>query len=438
MAQFVIGRLILVNKSVYIIVSAIGFASAFFCPDYVWWLVFVYLVPLFYCAIRFGITWLDGFIWGSIVYQLHFIVLFDYFWQHTCGSCLRLFAPIVLVVYFALYSGLWFLLMGHVVKKTYNFIIYILAFLLLTLLYIWFMYEGVFWIFERWYGYCFTLPLLPLMSRGSLLSHMSTIGIWLYICALVMVQGSIVCFLLSKKAWYLIVAGVSLLPFVCGFFSHGGIEQRTPDSFKSVGHVSVEQIKSISPHQWALAINDAIETYCTQNPKKDVLVMQETAFPFALNEHSRVVRLWSENALNNDKHLIIGAGRTCNGKRYNSLFHIHKGLIINHYDKRHLFPFTEYQTFKNKLWQIACARLWPDSLCCSPGSINPPIFECGNFKCAPQICSDIFLGHAHDIKNLKGDGKPIPLLCVYNDQMFSMYYAQRLIQLYILMIINLN
>src|SRR5260221_3982483 len=51
--------------------SALLYALPFLCNEYLWWLIFVFPVPLLYLTCTTNLSFIHGYIWGCITFALH-------------------------------------------------------------------------------------------------------------------------------------------------------------------------------------------------------------------------------------------------------------------------------------------------------------------------------------------------------------------------------
>jgi hypothetical protein len=425
MAKYMNGQLNKYKKAGLLFFSAICFILPFFWPIYFSWCVFIFLTFLFYGIIKNIFNFYHGFVWGLIIYFFNMLALFDCVRCYGVGG-LRLVAPLMLVIYFAVYAGIWFYCMCRICNKSRHWAMQLFGLVAPTFVYVWFMYEGSFWIFESWYGYCFTLPLLPLAQRPEWFVFLPYVGIWALLICLIVMQASVILFLIIQKKIMLFFVMVSLTPFVLGWFMIPSAQELNawPDRVAIINELDAT---IANPWAKALEINQKIEILIAHNNDIRVVILPESAFPFVLNECERSLEIWKHNCLRANIHVLIGAYRKENEKLYNCLFHMYQGRIINYYDKIHPFFFTEYTTFKNPLWRFLNKQFWKTDFSRACGTCPPPIIDCGDqFSCVPQICSDLFLGHVQ-----AAVFTDMPIVCIVNDRWFRLAYAKRLMRLYV-------
>lgn len=109
--------------------------------------------------------------YGVFFYSIHFYYLFSVIYKKGEGE-FRLIIPLFVVFYFSIYSALWFFLSSRILWILKNKII---SFYLVTVLHIWFIYNHVFWIFQKKCGYVFSLPLLPLLSESGYFRYLKSL-----------------------------------------------------------------------------------------------------------------------------------------------------------------------------------------------------------------------------------------------------------------------
>ena len=286
------------------VISSLLLNLSFFEPHYFFWLVFIFLVPLFYVAIHSltSITFFSGFIWGVCFYLPHFTELFFLFFQHAVGCC-RLFLPCLLAIYCAFYAGMWFFLMRFFMSKVRSVNLKLLLAVGTTALYFYSMSSLIFWIFGNCCGYCFADPLIPLTAYPQLLQLLPHLGSTNLLGCVALSSYCWALVISSKKMAYLVIGFSGLIPFFVGIFQ--------PMNSTNVSKYQ-QQICYVSPPtnfviplDCAQEISKKIQQMAEKKPGATLFLMPESSFPFSLDQMPEILELWELNALD-DARLILG------------------------------------------------------------------------------------------------------------------------------------
>ncbi len=103
-----IGKLHNISSIFLIVTSALLYSLAFVFPAYACFCAFLFLVPLFYTALRRqNLSFIHGLLWGIIVFLIQYYALFWLFVEHGHGA-VKFLAWFLFMIYIAAYAGLWF------------------------------------------------------------------------------------------------------------------------------------------------------------------------------------------------------------------------------------------------------------------------------------------------------------------------------------------
>lgn len=386
--------------------SAIMLNLALFFPEYLYYLVFIFLVPVFFLVFTFpnALGFWQGFLWGLIFFSIHssgFIFLF----YSQANGVLRVCIPVVLAFYFAIYSGLWFLfanktslIFENFVFKNNIFARQIIWGFWAFLYFNWIRY-GVFWIFGDFVGYPLSYPLLPLASNNITLSLLGIIG--KTACLVLIILFSLLCSWLFSRKKYTLLSLFLLLLFLLFSFFNKKIVKPVPvvDAQKDVSHIGyispIDIQKFDKPLDIAQEIFYKMVKLVEKKPDMKMIFMPESSCTFCLNKHQEIIDLWYDNILNDldgDISVFIGAPYKEGDLVFNSLYWIKNGKIKQVYNKTNLMAFTEYvPNFWCNITYLKNLFL-DDNKCLSHGKKGRIIFDlCKNIKFRPFICSDFFL-----------------------------------------------
>jgi apolipoprotein N-acyltransferase len=401
------------------------YTIAFAWPSYFFWLVFIFLVPLFYCAISgWGLSFWHGFWWGALFFCLNWYPFVDFILVQGL-SPLRYLVVFVLVVYWALHAGLWFWWAQYLPRffpyKTMS--VRIFGWSMTTFFYFTWLTQVVWWPLGRVEGDLFSFPLLPLAAYPralSLLFYFSRFGllalliVWSALCTLLLVGNG--------RRWIFASLFACLVPFLYGVLSDS-IDDKVPPIIEHIAYVSPHGILNTHPMDRAQEITYRLMDCVRDHYDASIIVMPESTYNFSLNERADVVAMWEAHALQG-RTLVVGAHRSEGNKLFNTAFMIKDKYIIQHYDKNKLAPFTE----KVPVGWRACTSLQHlflkngENFCEGKSRTN---FECADgFIMTPLLCSELFIG-----EDIQRQWVAAAYVVLVNDAVFSApYMRERLVK----------
>jgi len=400
-----------------VIVSALLGVTAFIEPVYCGWFIVVFLIPIFFTVVRYHIdySFIDGFLWGIIFFSIHMLGVFFVIQEHGYGR-FRFMAYVFLIVYCALYAGLWFWCASYLKNK-----IGVVSWLVVTFFYFYWVQHGILWIFFGYVeGYPLAWPLLPLAHYSWLLYLLPVIGSNVLLILLLSGVMLLVLYLVQKRKIFLFGSLLCTLPFCVGWFKAD--EKGFPDYVKKCT-VVIPCKKGDNPFDCAQEITYQLIDCCQNSPSTKIIFMPESSFPFPLNKYPEILEMWNQNALMDSKILLLGSHRLDECGIYNSLYCLHKSRIIQIYDKKHLIPFTE---FVPSIWNSLLGKTLflnnkePFNDSKSKSDFFP---ISNNLTVVPCICSELFFMNKEPV------GPKVPLLCIVNDSWFSKPYFRQLLNL---------
>ncbi len=411
---------------VSIICSALLLAASFFWPQYFWWAVFVFLVPLLFSFMSgWQPTMSHGLLWGMLYFGLHWIALAEVLVRHAqVSKSVVLCCYFFLICYMSLYSLCWFWLLGLIKKITHNIRLQILFFVGISYLYFHVLYYHSLFIFGVHTGYSLgniVLPILTISLGRWLLMIMGMTGTILFIIS---INGVIAyAFFLNRKK---IAVYLSLL--VCTLLFGITFYKTQEKNRNYMSHNSITYVKPSLGEQPRDVIQEtitAIQKVKIGQRDTSLIVMPESTFSFDITP--RQIQMIQDN-LDETTFLLFG----CYYQNKNSILCVNKERIIFHYDKTTYHPFSEilywpWNYFEEKGWLPYLflngkEQIMPRS---SQEQIRIlPINE-NNYIITPAICSDLFFN-----TRVKIDKKSEYILFLCNDSWFSYSYFRHLMYLY--------
>lgn len=392
-----------------IIASAVLFALALHIPN-LYWLIFVFLIPIFFKSMSYNFFFKHGFVWGLIFYGTHFSALFFSVSQLT-HNIYALMLPLLVILYFSLLSGLWISLTARLLCRFTKPIARLVGCFLGAFIFSTWLHVGsLFWI-RLWCGYGPVYPLVALAQDSRFFCNLPS---WLLLMCLLLGQAGVAYALYVKKNKFLFITLFFFTPFFVGFFNKGSHPPLLPTSVRvervNVGSAAQED----SPFDRAQKIQNALNALAIRSTST-IIILGESAFPYPLNkeEFSLVTGWWLP--LHKNVHILLGSQRMDEGCLYNTMYYIREGKIIDWYDKQRLVPFVEYIPFGFALNKEASFSL-------AAGRSNK-IFTLDGVEVEPLICSDLFFNSGNSCK--------APIVFIENIDTYFPDYFKRVLQHFI-------
>ncbi len=412
----------------YLFVSAITFQCAFFSPRFFFWLVFVWLIPLFFCIQKgFKLSFKEGFLWGIIFYSFHLLSVTKLLMTESYGAGRFLF-PLLLIGYCATHSGIWFFFADKTAALLgANRIAQAIAWQGWTVIYLLWVPRGLLWISGQYVGYPLCFPLLPLAHYPHFLYLLASLSRELLVFCVVFFSMTLS--LLKKEGYYpvLFISSLSLAPFFLGFLQTKEIT--IPPISNTLGYIEPPDPEVFChPMDAAQEIYYRMQDLIERYPEIKYIVMPELSYRFTLNKHKHIIDLWNNNVLHNSVDLFIGACREDKkGRVFNSLYWIKEGKIKKVYDKKNLMPFAEYTPKFFEKVPFFSDLFFKKSRAFSAMRKKGVVFDISNnFFFEPFICSEIFFDVSRDIKMSDNSF----FLTILNDSLFSSYSFRHLMFLW--------
>lgn len=415
-----------VYQYISLICSALLLNAALFWPSHCWVALFIFLVPLIICFIKYDWrpTAIQGFIWGILFFGLHWIAIAELLIQHAqTKQGIAFGCYLFLVLYTSLYSAAWFILVTASKRVSSNYYLSMLIFILSSYLYFYTIYYHAFFIFGVHTGYSLGFILLPLMATkyGRLLFVFSgTTGAMLLIITGNVLLAHIV---LVRKKIFIIGTSISIALITLASIMHKKEQNNINMSHNSFAYVKpVQEETSRSVLQKTIT---AIQNIKIKQPEATLIVMPETTFSFEMNHFS--IKMLQEN-LDETTNLLFG----CYYRQKNSILCVNNERIIFTYEKTTYHPFSEtlywpWNFFKEKGWLPHLFLCGKENILASDNKSNTWFIDIDNKQnlIFPAICSDLFFNTQAKINK---ESDYIFFIC--NDSWFSYHYFRNLMSLY--------
>lgn len=395
------------NKWLLILISAVSYNLALIYPDVFGFLCLIFLIPIFYLANNNKLDFFSGFIWGIIFNSIHFYFLINLLYKHGNGL-FKYMAPIVLIIYFSLISGIWFYLLGAL--KFLNQNLSALKTALITWLYFLFIYKYAFIIFFIKNGYVLNFPLLPIINK---LNYLGVVNFELLLLCLIILILLTIKEIKNLKILIIII-------FFMWFFTPDKDSKKC--NFDNLEQIYTSNFIDCSPYRVGYEIKKAITETIKLKPDTNILVLTESSCAFPLNKYPEIINSWYKDLKNKNMHIIVGSHYKVNNKTYNTVYHLYNSKIVNIYNKTCLVPFAEYLPYNFQPLFIKNLLL-KESKEFSKGKEDKKSFRINNIKIFPYICSDIFLNKKIPDNNI--------IFLFLNESWFSNKYIINLMKLFI-------
>lgn len=385
-------------------VSALLQAAAFIFPQYLYWISFFALIPLFIQPVPMK-AMKSGFVWGIVFFAVGFLGLLPFLYSFGHGV-LRYVPYLILVAYFSTLSGCWFVCAQYLSNLFHHTIAWALA----TILYAGFLYYVALLPLGQFHGIPLFNPLVPLAECPVLVYAASYIGVMGLTMVLIGLQACIAYGIVSRT--YPIVLGIFIVPFVVGFF----VPSTSVPTLTNVGYLKPTGGNHSFPCDVAGDVAQRMKELCKRYPQVKFIVLPEGAFRFPLHKVPAAVELLAQES--GDIELIFGSHRTWQGNYYNCMYRLYKGILQHLYDKELCVPFAEYvpapwarMPFLSQLFLDGYKSL-------TPSSKRAEVCSCAHLKMIPQICYDLYFRPFEPGGQAALD---IPILLLTNDGWYPVY-----------------
>ena len=403
-----------------LIISAVLYALSFMVSQQLWWLVFIFPIPLFYVALRGQLSFKYGYLWGIIFFSLHLSgVLFSIILIAKGSYFYRIIPSLFIILYESLFTAIIFWLANKITicsylesKLFYKLLVWVAALWLFIHWVDWYCL----WIFDKCEGCFFMHPLLPLVVRPQLLRLLPVIGKGLLSLLLLMVPACATIALKTRKQYAVILTMLFSFPWLISWLLP--VTQSQPPTWVTkIAVLSTMFPRSVSLTGAVNAAGDQFKNILQQYPHVEFIVMPESSFYCSNLTMTGLTTLWDEWHVGRSVDIVVGAFRWKKGKYYNSLHWIRNGIIQTCFDKRHAMILIERMPSWFDFWFIhdLYFKTVPEISPAQDKRLQLSIMKETAF--VPYICSELFFNEHPD------DEYPdIPILAICNDIWFHPLY----------------
>jgi len=419
----------MIKKSWFLLcISAVLYVLPFMFSAYVWWLVFLFPIPLLYVALHENLAFTHGYVWGIFAFGLHLSgVLYSAFLMATGSYLLRLIPALFIILYESLSAGACFWLTGklithfNILKQSWQRVgIWVVTFSL----FIYYVDQYCLLLFDRCEGYFLMHPLLPLVTKPALLRFLPTIGKPLLTIALLLIPATITMFLIKpqKKRFFAIL--IALLPWLStGFFPHHNPQQ--PRWLNQVAAMPILFPKSVNLTGMMRTASTQFKKIISKKPDTKLIIMPESSFYCSsLVSTPELVNFWNEEHLGSQLNIVVGASRQEKDKQYNTLIWVKNGELQAYFDKRHGVPLTERIPSWFNFAFIQNLYFGKIATVATSANPRPKLHILDDTAFIPYICSELFFNEHPDDSH--GEGT---ILAICNDMWFDTPYYPSYLQI---------
>lgn len=382
----------------YVLISAILFAINFYLPKLSLITIPTFLIPIYKNKKRNN--FLDGFIWGSIVFGSYWIWILVLF-EKLISFKIALLFWILIVTWCSLFSSLWI----YSFKK-----IPIVS----TILFFSCIKYGILILLGNFEGIPFLDPLLFFATYAYLLNILYYVPEFILLLILFIVQ----IYIAQQKTKYV------YLYIICFFILNFILLHQKENNIKNILPVATitpwwyGQNKGAMFEGYRLA-HELTKVSITHKP--NIIVTPESTFCFDLEEYKNFIPIWCESS--NNTPILLGTHILQKSYPHNATVFLHNNKISYVYLKKHAMPFMEKTIWIERIFQktILSKEFIPQ--CENVSCQNDLLYISGKIY-QIFLCSEFFF----QTKKIWG----YPILLLWNDTWLSCDYMKHLADLYLL------
>jgi apolipoprotein N-acyltransferase len=397
-----------------VLLSAVVYAVPFLYSVYLWWLVFLFPIPLLYAARKDNVGFKQGFLWAFFSFLVHGSggvsvvahMAHEYWgWGVVLGLSIVIYQAICVGLIFWLFQLCIRFFMIHDVLSKLCINTVMLAFV------IFWIDRGSFCIFGIIEGYPLMHPLILLTQHPPLLFLLPFVGKQLLTVVFLCFATSVVCFLLFKNKIACLYVLFAVSPWILSTMLYSPVVPEPSWVKDIVAFPHMTLCKTLYPVSMVKSMAQQMSTVLVEYPHAECIVMPESAFDSeVLSTVPDLLALWSEQYIGRPIHIVFGASRVCDGNYYNCGYWLYNGVLQECFDKRHTMVLSE--RIPDWLNCNAVRSMYRANGCCEVacGVSNRSAISMNGRVLVPYLCSELFF-------NDYSDGFE-PILVLVNDSVF--------------------
>ncbi len=417
------------NKSdwLLLIFSAVLYALPFLWSAHVWWLIFIFPIPLLYLTRSQNLSFIDGYVWGVIVFLLHLSGGISVVVRLSHESWLVGFLlGISMVLYQALFPAIIFWCTAVIVRffQLQSPALCLCMWLIALALFIFWTDQYCMWIFGIQEGYPLMHPLILLAQQPCMLVLLPSIGKQLLTMLLLLVPASFVVLL-----WYKNYCALSFFLFICALWLLCCLmcvpHIKQPDWYAKIKSLPCMAHSCVdNPVVTIKVVGNQLKKIIANYPEVEIIVMPESAFNISnFEDLPELLQLWNADCLGKDIHLVFGTCRAQEGSYYNSLHWVSDGVLQGCFDKKHAMLITERLSDWMNIEYIRTIY-FKHGLSIMRSCNDRVQLHMSDTAFVPYICSELFFNEQPD-DNYCQD----PIIAIINDTLLQNSYIQNLLVL---------
>ncbi len=406
------------NTYLLLLISAVLYALPFLFIHQLWWLVFVYPIPLLYAAMYNPMTFWHGAFWGVLAWGLHLSGVLYAIVNMAQGSWGYALIPAIgIVLYQAFFVGIIFWLTQSLIEYSRSFKIEreLEIWTVALFAYTYWVDRWCLFVFGRVEGYQLMHPLMPLAKHPALLALLPVIG-KAGLTALFFVVAATATYALARRTLFSVgLFGLSLLPWFASALL-ANPQQPEPEWVSKI--VTMPTIFPTANDKQAMvrAAGNEFAHVVHQVPNTQLIVMPESSYydDRLSDRREETQQFWADNHVGKNINVLVGAFRRDEEIFYNSIYWYKNGQLQSYFDKRHAMVLTEHiPSFLNfGMISDMYFRAYPQR--CVGCNERTPLALLDEQSFVPYVCSELFFNERPD-----DNYQDMPIMFVSNDMWFD-------------------
>ena len=192
------------------------------CSQWLWWLAFLFLVPLFYCACIRPLSFKEGFIYGVITWILVVGGVYYSIIIMAKGPLFLRFLPVIFVtIYLAFFAGLWFWLTHRfsLLLKINSALGRLVLWMITSWIYFYWVNHYCLFLFNYIEGYLLACPLVLLAEYAPSLFFLPLVGKNILMLFLILTNGLLALpFIARSRIWWGMAPLLGFMPWIISSF----------------------------------------------------------------------------------------------------------------------------------------------------------------------------------------------------------------------------
>jgi hypothetical protein len=410
--------------------SALVYVLPFWFSASLWWLVFLFPIPLVYVGLQERISFKEGCVWGFVAYTLHLGgVLWGTMALARGSYMLRIIPSLFMIAYPSLFTGVWFWLIG-IVKERFcpSGRLYCQGILWCYSLWLYSLWLDRYclFLFDRCEGYSLMHPLIPLAEAPALLQLMPYVGKQFLTLAFYAFAVLIAIMLIKPTKMGALACSIVLIPWALSlvlWFS--SCKKDAPRWFSRIVHLPKKFPRKQNVSVTARMLREEIKGLLDAHPAADIVVVPESSVysPHLFSNQSLAAYVGPDH-IEKSIHLLLGSFYNDNDQYRNSCYWLKNGVVQERFDKRHTMvmiervPFLLKNTFlKNMYFSVMPEIIYSENK-------RPLLSLSEELRLVPYICSELFFNEYPDDMHTRE-----PIILIANDNWASIGYVRHLMYL---------